>query len=189
MTTPISALSAYATGAQFVLHTDIRAIADCLNDDGTRAGGFQPTPATVESHPAVLDALSKASGMVEMAAFVGEKYSAADLQALASNGQALLVGLVCDLATWRLQQRRWPTMAITEQYRAAQEVLERLRLGERIFALQANAAAGLPNTTFINQQSICQLFLSTTQARRFYGVRNKEYKGLNGGCSFGCGCH
>lgn len=175
MSTPIGATTSYATPAQLLAHTDIRAIADCLQDLGARVGGTVPNPVTVQNDPNLQDALNKASGDVESACLVGNKYTVADLQALTGNSLAHLQAIVCDLATFRLLQRRFPAIAITEQYRNAQEKLERLRMGERIFALAGQAAAGLPQNKFITQATINLVDLSTTQARRFYGNRNKEW--------------
>ncbi len=174
----ISSQTSYAAISDLALRTDLRAIADTLLDAGARAGGTQPTLATITSDPNAVAcmqaALNWASGQVEMACFVGNKYVATDLQALTGMSLAVLVGLVCDLATWRLMQRRYPNLQITEQYRAANEMLQALRDGARIFSLSSQAAAGLPQNQFITQQTINMVDLSTTQARRFYGRRSKE---------------
>lgn len=174
----ISSATSYAQISDLLVRADIRAIADTLIDTGGRAGGTAPTIATIMANPdAVLrmqTALNWASGEVEMACLVGNKYTVTDLQALTGMSLASLVGIVVDLAAWRLMQGRYLTLAITELYRAANEKLQMLRDGARIFALSNQAAAGLPQNQFISQQTINMVDLSTTQARRFYGRRSKE---------------
>ena len=172
--TPISSATSYATPADLISFKDIRALADLLEDQGQRVGGTQPNPTTVEADPNLQVALNWASGEIESAMMVGQKYQPVDLNSLTGMSLYLLKGLTCDLAFWKLLTRRYPTTGITEEYRAAMERLERLRLGERIFGFQESMQAGLPANQFFTQQTINTLFLSTTQAIRFYGNRNKE---------------
>lgn len=171
MSTPISSSTSYCTPAIFLEYYDARQVGDLVGDAGTRVSS-----ASLLTDTNVQNALNWASGEIEAACLVADKYSVADLQALTGMSLARLQGLCADLAIWKLMQRRLPQVQITEGYRAAQETLERLRLGERIFGLQEQADAGTPNTVIDTQSVIDTLNLSTTLSSRFWGNRAKEKK-------------
>ncbi|OAI39608.1 hypothetical protein AYO40_01200 [Planctomycetaceae bacterium SCGC AG-212-D15] len=182
MSTPISSATSYASIAQLQQFKDTRLLGDLLLDTGNReSSAAQATDAILQL------ALNWASGEIESACLVGNKYQPADLNALTGMSQANLVGLCCDLAFWKLLGRRYPTMAITEEYRSAMEKLDRLRLGERIFGLQAQMNAGDPADQFMTLSNIDNVNLNTTIACRFYGTRGKVIQATSGGSS-GCGC-
>ena len=180
MSTPLSSVSSYATPAMLLLFKDARLIGDFVLDTGVREGS-----AALLTDPSVLNALSWASGQIESACVTGEKYTPTDLNSLTGVSQTYLQGLCCDLAFWKLLIRRYPTTGITEEYRSAMEALEKLRLGERIFGLQAQAAAGLPSDAFETQSQIDTAGLNTSIACRFYGRRGNVRR-LNGGGSCCC---
>ena len=180
MSTPNGATTSYATPTQFLMFKDYRLIGDLVLDTGVRA-----TSSALLTDDNVQNALNWASGEIESACLTGDKYTVADLQALTGMSQALLQGLVCDLAFWKLLTRRYPTMAVTEEYRAAMEKLEKLRFGERIFALQAQGDAGLPNDSEYTPPSTAGL--TTTIACRYFGVRGRT-RAQYGDTSNGCGC-
>lgn len=148
---------------------DARIVGDCLADLGARV-----TAAECLTHANVQAALDYASGEIEAACLVAGKYTPTDLAALTGMSAAFLQGLCCDLAVWHLLVRRYPTVQPTEAYKLAQEMLSRLRLGERIFGLQEQADAGLPNTTYTTQANIDTQRLNTTLSSRYFGVRGKE---------------
>jgi len=179
---PNSSATAYATPAQLRLYKDLRLVGDLVLDNGTREG----TTGAQDVDAVILQALNWASGEIESACLVANKYQPADLNALTGMSQASLVGLCCDLAFWKLLGRRYPTMAITEEYRSAMEKLDRLRLGERIFGIQANMDAGLPSDKFVQQADIDRANLNTTIACRYYGRRGKSIQAASGGQGSGC---
>lgn len=181
MSTNLTSATSYLTPTLFVTEFyDARQCADLLSIDGTRvgAGGTAAAPtvdtAVVAADPKVQRALNVASGEVEKACLVGNRYSPTDLAGLEGMAQASLQGLVADLAFWQLLKWRYPAMQETDTFKAAQETLQQLRDGSRIFGIQENADAGLPATTFVTQQSIDTLNLNSTIARRFFGSRGKE---------------
>lgn len=167
--TPLSSSSSYATPTQLLNAYDARQVGDLVGDVNTRVSANDLL--TDNNLQAALD---WASGQVEAACLRGARYTPDDLNALTGMSQAMLVGLVCDLAFWRLTVRRNPSAQPTEAYRAAMELLDRLGLGERIFGLEETAAAGLPESTFVTQQDIDLLRSTTTLSRRYFGRRAKE---------------
>lgn len=182
--TPLSSLTAYATPAQFLTYYDVRQLGDLVADAGARV-----TAVTLLTDANLQAALNAASGEIEAACLVGDRYTPSDLNILTGMSLASLQKLCCDLAFWNLLVRRYPTAQPTESYKAAMEKLERARLGERIWGLQENADAGLPKDQFVTQQTIDQLGLSTTIARRMFGCRGKERRQNGGvGGSSGCSC-
>lgn len=129
---------AYATYADLEKELDARIIAELASDSGNDA----PPP-----NPITTMALERASAMVASYARVGNIYTDTDLTALATAGDWLLVGLVCDLATEVLFQRRAMKIppAVEDRMKRAHELLEALRDGRQIFGAVAKAAdAGLP---------------------------------------------
>lgn len=179
--TPVSSATSYATPGQFLVAYDVRQIGDLIGDADARVDAT-----AILTDPNVAAALNAASGEIESACLVGEKYNPTNLNALTGMSAARLQKLCADLAFWNLLVRRYPTAQATETYKAAQETLQKLRYGELVFGLQENMDAGKPNSTFVSQNTICQLGLNTTIARRMFGVRGNVRRIGGGGCSGSC---
>ena len=129
---------AYASYADLEKELDARIIAELSSD----SGNDNPPP-----NPITTMALERASAMIASYARVGNIYTDTDLTALATAGDWLLTGLVCDLATEVLFQRRAMKIppAVEDRLKRARELLEALRDGRQIFGAIAKAAdAGLP---------------------------------------------
>lgn len=169
MATPLSSSSSYCTVAEWLLSHDPRQIGDYVTSDDTRA-----SEASLATHPVALEMLKRASGVIESACFVGERYSPDDLNALTGQSAAMLRGLCAELAFWYLRVRRNPQSEMSQATAEALETIERLKGGDRVFGLVENQEAGLPETDFVTQAQIDTLNLSTTIARRFFGERAKE---------------
>jgi hypothetical protein len=154
--------------AQLLSRVDVRFVQDLLADAGARL-----TPQEVSSSAVLLELLNEASGMVEAACFVSNRYTAADLAALTGGSRQFLVGLTGGLALWLLWERR-PRKADEEpplRARVALEQLQLLRDGQRIFGLQEHADAGLVASrlqTVLDEAARCGIGF---RARRFFGVR------------------
>lgn len=144
MPTPSSNATAYATASDLLAWRDERRIRDLLNDDDTRFTGSLTSPVPDK----ITRCLAAASGEWESACFVGGRYTAADLTALTGNSQAYFVWLVAVRAFAKLRGRRRPTEEEVADEGEAATVLEQVRVGERIFAIQevANAGAGIEAT-------------------------------------------
>lgn len=174
MATVNSASAAYATGSDLVTSRDYRQVGDFLKDDNTRPA----TSGDVAGDAIVGVALKWASGQVEAAATVGQRYAHGELTALAGSGTVggeLLKGLVCDLAFWYLAKRRKPSLrqddvaGVPEAY----ELLDRLRAGERVFPFSETQDAGLADVVALDRADnpVTEAEPLSTRAVRFFGHR------------------
>lgn len=124
---------------------DETVLGDLLSDDGTPVA-----PGELAENAKLLAILDAAAGRIDSAATVARLYDPADLAALAltpSPASALLKELNCTLAMARLLKRRAGSRhqeEFEDAVKDAEEFLERLRKGERVFGLEANREAGLP---------------------------------------------
>lgn len=119
---------AYATATQLISRYDVRKIGQLVRDNNTQA-----TAVELASDVVVVDAVEDASAQIRSAATINNKYTEDDLGELASNDDAFLVRLTCDLAMGYLMNRRGLGIdALPAQVMQAQEWLAALRLGERI---------------------------------------------------------
>lgn len=168
MPTPVSNATSYCSAAEFLKRYDVRSVGDLVSDDGTRITGSTAILAS-----GILESvLADASGAVESACLVGEKYNPTSLSALTGNSAALLKRIVADLAYGMLRMRRGHKEDTPMPgYEMALEWLNRLRLGERIFGLQENMDAGKPDNVPVTESVLERLRLSTFQASRYFGVR------------------
>lgn len=159
----------YATPAQLLQRYDARTVGDLVSDDGNQvSAGDLLADANLQA------ALNDASGQIESALLQAERYSVADLTALvgsSSNTKYVLIRLTCDIAFQQLVERR-PWYEVNESYKQrtedADETLERLRKGERVFDLSPVKEAGLPVADTPTRASIEQLNLTVDAARRGY---------------------
>lgn len=119
----------YAQPADLLARHDARLIGDLAQDTDTRQ-----TPTQLLTDPNVIAALTDASGTIESACFVGERYSSSDLSSLPANSNGLLMRLTCDIAFAYLFQRRgYNYMDKMPALKYSFDLLDRLRLGERVF--------------------------------------------------------
>lgn len=186
MTTPISTSTAYASPADMRARIDFRQLGDVVNDDGTR----ETSTAVFDANAKVTAALLDASGMVEMYAIRGNKYTVADLQGLVGAGRNILIKLVVELAWWNLSGRRFQKKEIPPETAWAFSVLDDLASGAKVFPLQEQADAGNPHNGFMTQQEWLTLNPAIVQSRRYWGRRAWENVpgGSSGGSSCDCDC-
>lgn len=168
MPTPVSSSTSYCSGAQFTDFNDWRSAAELLSDAGVRLA----TESEVQSSARLNRLLLRASGWVESACLVGSKYTPADLQAVDGASAEFLAGLVADLTMAFLWRRR-PHLdkAVPPQFVEAEAILQRIRNGERIFALQETMNAGLPGIEDWTLQDLEDEARTTFLARNYFGVR------------------
>lgn len=128
---------------------DARSIGQRVNDDGTAA-----TAGEIPSNPRVLACMADAEGRLVMAATVGKRYTYAELSTAASAGNPsgnAIKRLLCDL-TWGLilKARGLPAKefeSLAPAYAEAEQILQLIRTGERVFPdIPGVAEAGLPET-------------------------------------------
>lgn len=163
-------MASYATPANMLSRFDKRLIGGLVSDTGTEvAEGDLPTNAVL------LELLADASGEVESALTVGERYSADQLAALTGNSQKLLIRLVCEITWLNLVGRRGEKY--TEDYeamrKAAGDRLNRLRKGENVFNIQATLEAGNIHVTGPSTVAIEQLQLMRDRVGTAYYPRRR----------------
>lgn len=173
MATPLDT-PAYCTPEQMLLACDYRNVADWANDDD----GPRPSRAALldpDSVPGqvLLAAIQEASGDIAAAAFARAHYTPDDLAALTGSAAVMLHGMAARLALWALANRRNPGTADPQKVPGlaqAQQRLEELRNGTKIFPLQgqADAGAGMAAITFVDTAAAGR---TVNQASRFFGPR------------------
>ncbi len=156
---------AYLTGAEFLQRYDARTVGDLVQDTGARVTTNLATDTNL------LAMIADASGWVESACYVGNRYTSADLTALTGSSAALLKRLVADISFAFLRQRRGYDL---EQFPLVQEsfnMLDRLRLGERVFDIAAVKDAGNASATTTSKQTILSQNLLRDNTR-YFNVRH-----------------
>lgn len=120
-----------------------------------------------------LVALQDASGMVEGALLVSNRYAVADLTTLTGNSLSLLQRVTCDIAMALLINRRpgWNPDKAKAIRELADEHLEKLRKGENTFNLQASMDAGEPVTEGPTTLTFQQINLWRDRTRNYFPVR------------------
>jgi len=164
---------AYATATDLTARFDWRIIADLVSDDGS-----QVSEGSLASDDKVDAALDDASGRIESALTVARIYSTTDLAALTGNSLAMLKRITCELAMTFLIGRRQekfldPSLAAVEE--KAEQYLDRLRKGERLFGGQDEAqGAGLPTIDGPTVTTYETLNLLPERTRNFYPHRSSR---------------
>lgn len=157
-------MAAYAAYSDMIAFADERTVKDLLSDDGNYAG--DPTTDTK-----LLALLQAASGAVEAAAGYSNLYDPDALAALVGNSQQLLKSLVCQL-TMVLLVRRRPEKYGSEYWQAirkeAEEYLDRLRKGERLFDDSTKREAGLPSVDGPTAVDYRNLNLIQSRTRNYF---------------------
>lgn len=160
----------YAAPADFLKRYDYRILGQLVTDTGTAV-----TPTALLNDPNLQAALDDASGMIDSAVLVSNRYGIADLTALTGQDQAFLLRLTCDLAFVLLQERRGAVdVKDLPQYQATMQTLQWLRNGERIFAVPQNELDGNPTYEFVSVQKYADLDLARDEAGRFFPLRREQ---------------
>jgi phage gp36-like protein len=133
----------YASPSDFLKRYDARVLGDLVGDSGVRVD-----PSALLQNVNVQAALDDASGMIDSAVLVAQKYTPDELAALTGVDAAFLIRIVCNLAFGLLTMRRGQPTEQIEQYKEALAALELLRSGERVFNVLANEEAGNPSASF-----------------------------------------
>lgn len=120
----------FASPTDFLQRYDARIVGDLVADDGT-----QVSPSGLTSDLNLQAALDDASGDIESACLVGERYTPDDLAALTDNSLSLLKRICCDVAMAFLLRRRPSNDPDNDAARLelAEKILDRLRTGEQVF--------------------------------------------------------
>lgn len=138
-------MAAYATAAEFVARYDKRIVGDLASVDGVRV-----TESALSDDDRVTTALEDASGMVDSAVRVGDRYTSDDLAGLTGNGLQFLKSIICDIAFALLIERRVLNKVTAEEFdrrdKRNREILADIRQGKMIFDVAAAREAGQPLT-------------------------------------------
>ena len=157
-------MASYASAADLVNFADEQTVKDLLSDTGTYTG-------TLSTDTKLTALLQAASGAVEAACGVSNLYMPTDLAALTGNTQVLLKELVCQLTLVLLVRRR-PEKYGNEYWQAirkeAEDYLDRLRKGERLFDDANKRQAGLPTIDGPSAVQYQYLNLIPSRTRNFF---------------------
>lgn len=176
MSTPTSATTSYCTPAQALNFMDSTMIGDLVDDQGNRV--TENELLTNEKFQACLDS---ASGELEMAALVGERYTPDDLLALTGVMAVKLQELVAWLAIPKLLGRRNPALEKYDQIEDARDMLSAIRQGIRIFGLVETQDAGQMAQVDNTSNMTKPLPSSYKLAGRFFGCRARYIPRTGGG--------
>lgn len=135
------------SNTNFALYADARLLAELAVDDNTDG--------TVSSSTIITEALLRSGEEVASASTRSNSYTVDELEALATAGNAMLRGLVADLALCFLFERRGGEVAESVKAKAnrAQETLRDLRDGKKVFAVDGNRGAGTGTVSVITTAS------------------------------------
>lgn len=162
-------MASYASGADLLARFDARTLGDLVSDSGTRVAS-----GSLAADTNIVAALADASGEVEAALLMGERYSVANLEGLTGNSLALLKRITCDCAMALLYGRR-PEEAWADRRAAAEQVkathLERLAKGDRVFNVEGIPEAGNPTIGGPTTVEITRLNFIRDQTQHFYPAR------------------
>lgn len=179
--TPNTSSTAFCTPAQLLDFYDENLLGQLADDTGNPV-----SPTGLLNNAKVAAALSAAAGDIEAACSVAGRYLPSDLQALIAaggNGALRLARLNADLAFASLRERRgYRSEADFPQIARAFLFIERLRLGERIFAFVEVEQAGVGSMQDQGATALRTKPLATTVARRYFGRRGRCYPAGNGCC-------
>lgn len=159
---------AYATGEDLIARYDARDIGGLVSDDNN-----QVSPIDLPDDPYVAQSLEDASGDVESALLVGNRYSTTELAGLTGNSLATLKRIVCDIAMSYLLGRRagQDPARLEGQAKLAYAHLERLRKGENVFNLDDQKLAGAPTIDGPTLATYNRLNMLRDRTRNYYPAR------------------
>jgi hypothetical protein len=156
-------MTTYATYADLEHALDSQIIAQLCGDAGVAMGG--PNAITQA-------ALERGTAAVRSYIRVGGIYSETEITALDAAHDPLLVGLVVDLATEFLFQRRGSKLspAIEQRIKQSYSYLEGLRDGKMLFGdATANVSAGTPLVTAVSDST--RAFYASASNSPFFPLR------------------
>lgn len=161
---------AYANSSDLIDRYDERTIKDLLSDTGEQI-------ADLAENSKLLALLDASSGRVDAALLVANHYTTKELTELTGNSLALLKDIVCDIAMAKLLKRRPENLgreSIEAVTKEAEEYLDRLRNGNRLFDIPAHIEAGLPEVTGPTVADYDRLNLIPDRTKHFYPPRSRR---------------
>ncbi len=176
MSTPVSALTPYCSVAEFLTRYDWRPVMQLMSDDDSQDPLRNTlTDSTTTEGARLLAILQDASGELETAALLGGRYTVADLQALTGNQVAYIRRITADLAIGRCFQRRPDLFGQPpNQTQVAQQVLNALASGDRIFGLQETIDASHLEMTTNTEANVLTRNSMVVAAQEYFGRRGNR---------------
>lgn len=163
----------YATPTEFLKRYDARIVGDLVRDSGEQA-----TSAELLDDVNLQAALDDASGDIDAALMVGERYTPTELDSLTGNSQTLLIRMCCDIAMAFLLRRRPSKDADkdTARLELAERHLNRLRDGEQVFFRGDEFDhAGVLDTTGPSTVQLQNLNLMRDRTQNYYPERRLPF--------------
>lgn len=159
----------YAIPQDILGRYDARVLGDLVTDIGV-----QVSPLSLLTNKVLQTCLDDASGIVDSAVLVSQRYTPSDLTGLTGVDAAFLIRIVCDLAYVLLYQRRGKEdYAKLAQHQRSEEVLERLRQGVAVFNVAGALEADFAQTSFMTAVQYEALNDEVTYASRLFPVRRE----------------
>ncbi len=181
---PNSSLASYLTVTEFLRRCDYNTVGQLVSDNG------QPVdPISLQTNVNLLTVLEGASGELEAACLSAKRYQPEDLAGLVGVSAVYRDDVITGLAIPRLPGRRpQPLEQWKHWIERADKALAALGDGHMIFGFVEVQEAGLIDVQKDTPQDVQNRYLTTVQARRYYGTRGNQIRpgyGWNDGCG-GC---
>lgn len=160
---------AYCTNQQIQQIIDARLLGDLVVDTGIRQ-----TPSQLNSDANLTLALSTASGLINSAALVSERYTVAELQGLTGDDANFLVMMCAWLAFGILCSRRGRDPKERPEYEQVLQMIEDLKQGAKMFNVAADVAVGTPNEDFPSAQNYQTVNTLRTATNFYYPIRRNQ---------------
>lgn len=179
--TPISSETPYAIAQDLLTRQDVGLVGQLCVDDGNVASALQIVDTNTVAGKNVLTALLDASGEIEYAATRGQRYAPQDLQQLTGASLGFLKRITCDIAMMNLYDRRDgqnPPENVVDKYKRAQEFMQQLVDGERVFGDLQNQQAGPASNAFFSQADLLNMRLASAVWPRAFGRRLNNTRGF-----------
>jgi hypothetical protein len=169
-----TSLTSYAPAAEILKRGDWRVFADLCSDTGARLA----TSAVVLTDPNFLALLLDASGELEAACLVSQRYQPVDLAALTGVAQARLYRLLYRLMVLLAYERR-PDRQLEQPWlqEKVEQDLQALREGQRIFSFTETQDAGLLHHDTETAAVVERRDGVVVQAEDFFGVQARRLNG------------
>ena len=183
--TPAGATTPYCTVQDILVRADYRTVGDYLGPSSAGANeGQRLTLAQITTSGTaggdLYKLMQEASGEFESRLSRGERYQAADIQAMvaqAGNGAQVIAGIVAGwtlLLVWQRRPTRFAADDMPLHARLAGEKMEALSSGEAILPFLEAEEAGLEAHHVEDESDVVTRNGAATIARRMFGKRGRD---------------
>jgi phage gp36-like protein len=165
---------AYADASDIIKRYDSRILGNLVADDGETVDEDD-----LSANAKLTAALAAASGQVNAAILVGERYAADDLTGLTGDSKEFLKTIVCEIAfgmLWRRKPYTDDNAGRKEAVERADEWLKRLRGGEWVFDIDVKKEAGRPTVETVTRVEAQEQNLIVDQVRSHFFPRRRTYR-------------